>query len=92
MCCHLLEHVSDPLQIISNIVDCVADNGYLYIEVPFETKFLRYSNYPFSEHINFFTEETMNTIASIANIQIIKIVREGSVIRALYKRGNGYAS
>lgn len=92
MCCHLLEHVSDPLQIISNIVDCVADNGYLYIEVPFETKFLRYSKYPFSEHINFFTEETMNTIASIANIQIIKIVREGSVIRALYKRGNGYAS
>ena len=39
MCCHLLEHVSNPDEVISELADLLSENGYLYIEVPFDSPF-----------------------------------------------------
>ena len=42
MCCHLLEHVSSPQQIIETLRKLLEERGYLYIELPFDSPF--YSN------------------------------------------------
>ena len=34
MCCHVLEHVLEPIEIIKNMVGVLKKKGYLYIEVP----------------------------------------------------------
>ena len=42
MCCHLLEHVSSPQHVIETLREILEENGYLYIELPFDSPF--YSN------------------------------------------------
>lgn len=37
MCCHLLEHVSYPMEILNKILSILKPGGYLYIELPNET-------------------------------------------------------
>ena len=87
LCEHLLEHVANPLEIIDNIVRATAKNGYIYIEVPYETNWQNYSDYPFSEHINFYYEETMRFIGEKFGLNKIKILTENQIInRALYKK------
>ncbi len=36
LCCHVLEHVVNPAQILENIMEVMKRKGYLYIEVPFD--------------------------------------------------------
>lgn len=36
MCCHVLEHVSNPKEIFKNLIKITNKNGYLYIELPYE--------------------------------------------------------
>ena len=35
-CCHVLEHVSDPLSLIENMLSYIKKGKYLYIELPYE--------------------------------------------------------
>lgn len=84
MCCQVLEHVSDPMKIIENMVNSLKNDGYLYIEVPNEVFFKAYSNVEINEHINFFFEDTMVFIAKKMELNLINIeIRE--VCRALFK-------
>ena len=39
MCCHLLEHVCSPQQIIEQIKSLMSNESYLYIELPFDSPF-----------------------------------------------------
>lgn len=36
MCCHVLEHVPYPMDIINKLVSLMGKGNYLYIEVPYE--------------------------------------------------------
>lgn len=40
MCCHVLEHVSYPMEIINKLVNLMIKGNYLYIEVPYEDYWL----------------------------------------------------
>lgn len=86
MCCHLLEHVSNPVDIVANMTRCTMQGGYIYVEVPYETKFMRYSDYAFHEHINFFTEKTLVALGERLGLHVVKRdILGGSVLRFLYQ-------
>jgi SAM-dependent methyltransferase len=42
MCCQMLEHVSDPREIILEIKKYLSDEGILYIELPFDSPFYKH--------------------------------------------------
>jgi SAM-dependent methyltransferase len=42
MCAHVLEHVPEPNQLLGNLKELVAKNGYLYICVPFDSPFYKH--------------------------------------------------
>lgn len=83
MCCHLLEHVSDPLEILNHIVHWLKPRGVLYLELPLEERIFQYSDLEISEHINFFSELTMEKIGTVLGLKTLQIQTD-RVIRGLY--------
>lgn len=84
MCCQVLEHVSNPIEIIENMVGVLKNKGYLYIEVPNSNFFMAYSDVEINEHINFFFEETMLSIASRIGEIGVKKLKVDQTCRALF--------
>ncbi len=78
MCCHTLEHVSYPLELLNAIATLLNPNGYIYIEVPLEVpdlpalSFDHISKYV-HEHINAFTTKSIAALISNANIKLTPI-------------------
>lgn len=65
MCCHVLEHVSFPLDVINEISSIMPKGCYLYIEVPYEDYIERYNDAMtvlIQEHINIFRPKTFQKI------------------------------
>ncbi len=77
MCCHVLEHVSDPKKILDQIFTSLPVNGYLYIEVPYEDYVDPFINtnavIPIHEHINLFRCETFSKIFEDCHFEILDI-------------------
>lgn len=77
MCCHVLEHVSDPKKILDQIFTFLPVNGYLYIEVPYEDYVDSFINtnavIPIHEHINLFRCETFSKIFEDCHFEILDI-------------------
>ena len=87
LCMMLLEHVSDPMAVMQELVKNMDKTTLLYIEVPCETFMLQYSDIEINEHINFFRESTMEIIADIFKLKIIGMDTDNSgCIRVLYQR------
>jgi SAM-dependent methyltransferase len=90
MCCQLLEHVSNPHEVISTLASCLSDGGYLYLEVPAKAPFRQYSDVEVSEHISFYTKETMYEIGNIFPLQVKSVEifsLQGKVaLRALFQK------
>lgn len=85
MCTHLLEHVSEPKAIISDLVSIMKNDTYLYIELPYETCMHQYSDIEINEHINFFRETTMEAIAKLFGLRILNIETDkDGIMKALY--------
>ena len=86
-CCHVLEHVSDPLQIVEIMADLLHSGSYLYIEVPYENWFKQYSNVEINEHINFFDGKTMELIAKKFSLSIVNnSISPDHALQALYQK------
>jgi SAM-dependent methyltransferase len=45
MCCHVLEHASNPKEIVDILKSHLTNNGLLYLEVPFDSPFFRGRRY-----------------------------------------------
>lgn len=86
MCCHVLEHVSDPMEIIKIMVSVLKENGILYIEVPNENFFKAYSDVEINEHINFFRKDTMLFIAAKMGLQVVNVESDKLLHRAIYRK------
>ncbi len=87
LCMHLLEHLSEPLAAIENLVGLLDRNSYLYIELPMQDYMHQYSNVEINEHINFFRETTMNKIAEMFHLKILDIRTDDvGLIRVLYQK------
>lgn len=62
-CCHTLEHVSSPMEIINRLISFMKTGSYLYIELPYESNIINKNigkeKVFIHEHINFFSVETL---------------------------------
>lgn len=85
MCCQVLEHVSDPIEVIENMTGVLKKGGYLYIEVPNSNVFMAYFDVEIHEHINFFFRETMLFIASKMGFRVRTIEADYSYKTLLVK-------
>lgn len=98
MCCHVLEHVSYPIEIINGLINLLEDNKYLYLEVPYE-KYLMpktinglkcYLNTPkIHEHINSFREETFKEIFKDKKFSIIYLQTDKTIKCLVQKKSKG---
>lgn len=87
MCMQLLEHVSDPVNVIKILNDILRKDSYLYVELPYQDYMLQYSDVEINEHINFYRETTMKKIAEICNLKVINIdIEEKRIIKVLYQK------
>jgi hypothetical protein len=91
MCCQLLEHVSNPHEVISTLASCLSDGSYLYLEVPAKAPFRQYSDVEINEHISFYSKETMYEIGNIFQLQvksveIFNVAENFQILRALFQK------
>lgn len=78
--CHVLEHVTDPHMLVSNVLKHLKIGGYLYIEVP-QDRSKEYIDgilnnsafYPhfIHEHINLYSETAIAALGKALNMEII---------------------
>ena len=85
MCCHVLEHVANPIEVIYKLISYCKNNGYIYIEVPYES--VPFVGGFIHEHISMFSKKTLLKIYSLYNnVDIIDIGQKGSLYVLLKKR------
>jgi SAM-dependent methyltransferase len=93
MCCQFFEHLSYPITILDYLIDILAPDSFLYIEVPYENiceSFMGGGGYiPFiHEHINYFRPRTFYQLFNNRkDISVIGIHQFGPTLRVLIKRG-----
>lgn len=85
LCMMLLEHVSDPMETMRQLVKLMRETSLLYVEVPYQNYMKQYSDVEIHEHINFFTESSMAVIADVLHLNVVKM-EGGKVIRVLYQK------
>ena len=99
MCCHVLEHLSDPNALVYELEKMLPVGSFLYVEVPFDknSDFLT-ENYwaGIHEHINFFRLKTISELfKSKKEFSIIDTMQDppqsGSPIRILVKKHSNIA-
>jgi hypothetical protein len=83
MCCHLLEHVSDPLALAKTIAGLVSSGGIAYFEVPwdpfvFNMRLKRIVPRIFQppllhEHVNFFTAAAATTLIERVGLEMLDV-------------------
>ena len=82
MCCHVLEHVSYPLEIIDELKALTKRSGLIYLELPVLESIKEFSNiicrkeifsqpYLFHEHINFFTLPAIKKMAAVSEVTLV---------------------
>ena len=78
MCCHTLEHVSYPQDLLKKLTHLLSDKSYIYIELPLEVQNI----FPLSpneiprqihEHINTFTTRSLTSMINAVGLKIITI-------------------
>ena len=80
ICSNVLEHVSYPQLLLNQIVEHMHQDTVLYIEVPYEkimqenpqSNDLHLQKRHWHEHINFFSEKSLNELATICKLNIVK--------------------
>jgi len=76
ICCHTLEHVSWPRDLITDMKRYVKPGGLMYIEVPNEDHFVQKNNgnLKFHEHINIFFERSLQRLATTSGLEVLKSI------------------
>ena len=74
ICCHTLEHVSWPRELLADMKRYVKPGGLLYLEVPNEDGYVINNNgkLKFHEHINIFFGESLHHFAVSNGLELLK--------------------
>lgn len=77
LCCHTLEHLSDPDIVLNNIKELVSTGSYVYFEVPVERANYNqpYTRNLFHEHINMFHEQSLSALLTRHDFEIVDTFR-----------------
>jgi hypothetical protein len=94
---HALEHAHDPVGYLHALAALVKPGGYLVLEVPEATKFMRACDYSFvwEEHITYFSHETLRALLArigfgVEEFMVHPYPVEDSLI-AIVRNGQGAA-
>lgn len=86
-CSQVLEHVDDPLNFLSQIRTDLADDGFLYLEIPhvrdFDSLPLDHDRFQM-QHFWYFSEQTIQAFSSLAGLRVVA----SEVISTVRKRNN----
>lgn len=77
---HVLEHAPFPLRFIQQFLSVLADDAFVYIEVPLEFigAYLRHRSPPIGAHVNLFSSHSLTELATRAELRVISISQEVS--------------
>ena len=98
---HVLEHVVEPLETMKSLAACVADSGYIYVEVPSELWRKTPPSIDPVTHINFFTTDSLRTCLERSGLEVIKChyqaftrpnTMTGLAVKAVARRRTGTGS
>lgn len=85
--CHVLEHVSEPLAFVRNVLGCLKKGGLIYIEVPQDRsdvdieRFKKHPNqmiHTIHEHLNIFSENALRELGAAAGLK--EVLVQGKVL------------
>ncbi|MEJ7679843.1 MAG: class I SAM-dependent methyltransferase [Segetibacter sp.] len=86
ICSHVLEHVNDPGEFLSQLRSLLTNNGVVYIEVPLEIwRGIPINSDPVT-HINFFTVNSLKNALLLNGLQPLSIKGKFSPYDGKYKR------
>ncbi len=68
---HVLEHLSNPVQSLKEIVRILSPDGYLYIEVPNAMRMTSPQYMFFKAHVLYFTKQTLINLLKKSNLNIV---------------------
>lgn len=68
---HVLEHIVEPIDYLSNLRENIQENGYLFIEVPDFTFLDNKNDTLLFEHVNYFSHATLTQVLDRAGYIII---------------------
>jgi len=74
---HVFEHAHDPKAFLKNISSLLKKDGYLVLEVPDSSKFIKKLSYSFlwEEHIVYFTETTLRAFLENQGFEVVHLLR-----------------
>lgn len=68
---HVLEHILELNDFLTACRSMLTDNGILILELPDHGEAIKYNDYSFwEEHVNYFTENTLNTVLKKNGLEI----------------------
>jgi predicted Zn-ribbon and HTH transcriptional regulator len=72
-CLHTLEHVADPIGIVSRLGEQLSDDGALYVEVPLGA-WLEWNDVrePIT-HVNYFSEQSLKYVMEAAGLEVVAL-------------------
>jgi len=71
LCCHTLEHVPDIPPFLAGLVDHLANEGLLYVEVPLGCTGEIYATGNILTHLNFFSEGSLGFVLEQAGLRVV---------------------
>jgi SAM-dependent methyltransferase len=76
ICCHTLEHVSWPRDLLTDMKRYVKPGGLIYLEVPNEDNYVINNNgkLKFHEHINIFFQDSLQHLAVSMGLEVLKTI------------------
>lgn len=95
ICSHVLEHKSNPSDLITQLKELMNESGLLYLEVPYKEVYPIPPN-TFDEHLNEWNEKSLKKFLQRHNINILKMglydIANGSVALKVLCKLNGGVS
>lgn len=89
---NVLAHVDDPAGFLEGAADLLADNGRLFIEVPYALDMLERGEYDtvYHEHLSYFSVSSLARLALRAGLRLVDVDRvpvHGGSIRVQFAKG-----
>jgi hypothetical protein len=88
-CCHVLEHVSYPSDILQDIRQAMSPQSVLYVEVPFEEVMRLHGHQAlphkrhWHEHVNFFTPASLQALLTALGYRVLTVTTHVNVTAGL---------
>ncbi len=94
---NVFAHVDDPVGFLAGCADLLADDGLVFIEVPYALDMLERGEYDtiYHEHLSYFSVSSMARVAEGAGLSIDSVDRvpvHGGSIRVAFRKGGTHAS